>query len=145
MAEQKKRKKRRFVTYFLRGLLLLLGLLVLVVVFLGLTERGPGAEQTPAGYTRNESQYVVMDDGTQIAVDVWYPANLAPGEVMEITFDLIATSALIEVGHQIRLAIAGHDAAAFQRLPAEGKVMLDVQRNPEFASLIDLPVMERGN
>ena len=58
---------------------------------------------------------------------------------------VIATSALIEAGHQIRVAIAGHDAGTFERIPAEGEPRISVQRNPEFASFIDLPVMERGS
>lgn len=81
MTKQKKTSRvRRLASYLLRGVLLLVGLLLLAIVFFGLTEKGPGAEQTPAGYTRNESQYITMDDGTQIAVDIWYPAELAPGE-----------------------------------------------------------------
>ena len=71
-------------------------------------------------------------------------APLLPGEVTEITFDLIATSALIKAGHQIRVAIVGHDAGAFERIPAEGQPTISVQRNPAFASFIELPVMERG-
>lgn len=250
MVEKKKPSKtRRFASYFFRGMLLILGLLLLAIVFFDLTEKGPGAEPVPAGYARNESQYISMDDGAQIAVDICYPADLVPGEqvpaimlstrywrvqqpgflsrllpsdveitgnpivtlfvcstvddgafhvyledvapggkvtyliegimralhrqisdqeppyyvfgpyhtferadsasltpgeVTEITFDLIATSALIETGHQIRVAIAGHDAGAFERIPAGGEPVITLQRNPDFASHIDLPLMGKG-
>ena len=72
-------------------------------------------------------------------------APLVPGEVTEITFDLIATSALIEAGHQIRVAIAGHDAGAFERIPAGGDPVITIQRNLDYPSFIDLPLMERGS
>ncbi|MBM3290607.1 MAG: hypothetical protein FJY92_10690, partial [Candidatus Hydrogenedentes bacterium] len=29
---------------------------------------------------RNEARYLAMRDGVRIAVDVWYPADLAAGE-----------------------------------------------------------------
>ena len=39
---------------------------------------GPGSRAVPAGQRRNESRYVVMRDGVRLAIDVWYPADLAP-------------------------------------------------------------------
>jgi uncharacterized protein len=38
------------------------------------------AAKSPAGEARNFSLYVSARDGTRIAVDVWLPANLTPGE-----------------------------------------------------------------
>ena len=47
-------------------------------------------------------------------------------------------------GYQIRLAIAGHDAGAFERISAEGEATITVYREPGLASYVDLPVMEGG-
>ncbi len=66
---------------------------------------------------------------------------LVPGEVTDISFNLYATSVLIEAGHSIRVAIAGHDASMFERYPAEGTPTLSIERNSIYASYIDLPVV----
>ena len=72
-------------------------------------------------------------------------APLAPGEVTEITFDLLATSALIEAGHQIRLAF-GRDALESGRVMAgDGQPTITVYREPGLASFVDLPVMRHGS
>jgi putative CocE/NonD family hydrolase len=68
---------------------------------------------------------------------------LAPGEVAEITFGLQPTSVLIKKGHRIRIAIAGHDAGTFVRIPAEGVPILTVQRNSVYPSNIDLPIARK--
>ena len=66
---------------------------------------------------------------------------LVPGEVAEITFGLQPTSVLIRQGHRMRVAIAGHDAGTFARIPAEGVPIFTVSRNKTHASSIDLPVV----
>ncbi len=70
-----------------RGLLgavgLATGLVVLlaaVVVGAGLLYRDPNKTLTPAGQPRAASSYLTMRDGTRIAVTVWLPADLRPGE-----------------------------------------------------------------
>ncbi len=68
---------------------------------------------------------------------------LKPGQVNKLTFDLLPTSVLIKKGHQIRVAIAGHDQDSFIRYPKEGTPEISVQRNAVNASYIDLPVMKR--
>ena len=68
---------------------------------------------------------------------------LVPGEVAEITFGLLPTSALIRKGHQIRLGIAGHDEGTFVRFPDEGTPTLTISRDRVRASFIDLPVVPR--
>jgi putative CocE/NonD family hydrolase len=68
---------------------------------------------------------------------------LIPNEVTEIRFKLYATSVLIEKGHRIRIAVAGHDASVFDRYPAEGTPVLTVQRNSVYPSHIELPVKIR--
>jgi putative CocE/NonD family hydrolase len=40
----------------------------------------PGEKRTPAGKRRSTSQYVKMRDGVEIAVSVWLPSDLQPGE-----------------------------------------------------------------
>lgn len=72
-------------------------------------------------------------------------APLVPGEVAEITFDLLPISTIIRAGHRIRVAIAGHDADTFVRYPAEGTPTLAIQRNARHASWIDLPLKSRGD
>jgi putative CocE/NonD family hydrolase len=68
---------------------------------------------------------------------------LVPGEVAEISFGLLPTSVLIRKGHRIRIAIAGHDAGTFPRIPAEGVPILTVHRNSVYPSSIDLPVARK--
>lgn len=69
---------RRTRTYIKRGVLTFITLFILLIIFLGTTTEGAGAVKTPAGYTRNQSTYIDMPDGVQIAADIWYPADLAP-------------------------------------------------------------------
>jgi putative CocE/NonD family hydrolase len=70
-------------------------------------------------------------------------APMVPGEVTEIRFNLYATSVLIEKGHRIRIAIAGHDASVFARYPAAGTPVLTVQRNSVCPSHVELPMKVR--
>src|SRR5215831_11837546 len=62
------------------GLLALIAVLVVMLSFLANRVRLPGEEIVPAGSRRNFAVYVPMRDGTQIAVDVWLPPDLAAGE-----------------------------------------------------------------
>jgi predicted acyl esterase len=50
---------------------------------------------------------------------------------------------LIEKGHRLRIAIAGHDKDTFARIPTEGTPEISVQRNSVYASHVDLPMRER--
>jgi len=68
---------------------------------------------------------------------------LVPGEVAELAFGLQPTSVLFRAGHRIRIAIAGHDAAAFRRIPETGTPELRIQRNTAYPSFIELPVVPR--
>ena len=70
---------------------------------------------------------------------------LVPGEVTEITFDLLPISTIIRAGHRLRVALAGHDADTFVRHPTEGTPVLTFQRNAEHTSWIDLPVKARAD
>lgn len=66
---------------------------------------------------------------------------LVPGEVAELAFGLQPTSVLIRAGHRIRIAIAGHDASAFRRIPEAGTPEIVLLRNAEHASYVELPVI----
>ena len=68
---------------------------------------------------------------------------LVPGQISEISFNLYATSVLIQQGHRIRIAIAGADASMISRYPAEGTPTFTVQRNQVYASCIVLPMKAR--
>lgn len=66
---------------------------------------------------------------------------MVPGEVSELAFGLHPTSVLFQVGHRIRISIAGHDASAFRRVPESGTPEIRVQRNSAYPSYIELPVI----
>jgi len=71
-------------------------------------------------------------------------APLVPGEIVELTFDLFATSALIRKGHRIRIAIAGADKDSFDRYPRDGSIpTIRLERNSQYPSRIVLPVKRR--
>lgn len=65
---------------------------------------------------------------------------LIPGEVAELTIDLIPTSYLFPRGHRIRVALAGADASHFAVLQRCSR-MLAVHRSRHCASRIELPVV----
>jgi putative CocE/NonD family hydrolase len=64
---------------------------------------------------------------------------MVPGEMTEISFNLYATSVLIRQGHQIRIAIAGHDASMFMRYPKDATPVFTIFQS----SFIELPIKER--
>jgi len=68
---------------------------------------------------------------------------LTPGEIAELKFGLLPTSALIKKDHRIRIAIAGHDKDTFARIPPAGSLVITVIRNKSYASYIDLPIIKR--
>jgi uncharacterized protein len=67
---------------------------------------------------------------------------LVPGEVTEVTFDLLPTSYLFRPGHSIRVALAGADTDHFILLPADPPT-LRICRDRVRASRIDLPTIPR--
>lgn len=66
---------------------------------------------------------------------------LVPGEVTELTFELLPISVLIRKGHRIRVAIAGADKDLFPRIPETGTPTITLHHSRTRASCIDLPVM----
>jgi putative CocE/NonD family hydrolase len=67
-------------------------------------------------------------------------APMVPGEPAEIAIMLQPLAALIEAGHSIRVALAGHDASNFVRLPESGDPTLTVYHDADHPSRIILPV-----
>jgi predicted acyl esterase len=53
---------------------------VAVISLLTARVRLPCEERVPAGYRRNQSVYVRMRDGVEIALDIWLPPELRTGE-----------------------------------------------------------------
>ncbi len=66
---------------------------------------------------------------------------IVPGEVFELALGLEPTSFLFKEGHRVRIAIAGHDAASFRRIPSVGTPQLRVQRSSYYPSHIELPTL----
>lgn len=64
-----------------------------------------------------------------------------PNEITEIKFALYPTSIQLRRGHKIRVAISGADKDSFERYPNEGTPKITVERNREFASFIELPII----
>lgn len=65
---------------------------------------------------------------------------LKPGENTELKIGMHATSVLIKKGHKIRIAVAGHDAANFERIPKNEEPTIEVQRNSILSSYVELPM-----
>jgi putative CocE/NonD family hydrolase len=63
-----------------------------------------------------------------------------PGEVTNISFPLLPISALIKKGHRMRIAIAGHDANTFARIPKKDDVVISVIRDTITPSYIEIPI-----
>lgn len=69
--------------------------------------------------------------------------QLRPGENSELKIGMYATSVLIKKGHKIRIAVAGHDAASFERIPQNEDPIIKVQRNNILSSYVELPMADR--
>lgn len=70
--------------------------------------------------------------------------ELTPGKNEELKIGMYATSVLIKKGHRIRIAIAGHDASTFLRIPQNEEPTIKVQRNSIFSSKVELPMKIRN-
>lgn len=92
-------------------------------------------------------------DSTQAPYVVPYPYHsfkrenalpVVPGEIIEVTFQLIPTSILVPKGWQIRISLAGHDRDNFQRIPNEGDPILKIYRDLSHPSRIEIPFIKRN-
>ena len=70
-------------------------------------------------------------------------SELKSKEIADMKFTLLPTSVLIRKGHKVRVAIAGHDADTFVRIPETGEPVITVLRNKEYPSHIQLPVIKK--
>jgi putative CocE/NonD family hydrolase len=68
--------------------------------------------------------------------------SMTPGRITEVGIGLQPVAARIEAGHRLRIAIAGHDAGAFARVPAEGAPELDVFHDRVRPSRLHVPAWE---
>ncbi len=68
---------------------------------------------------------------------------LTPDEPTRLRFALLPLSVLVRQGHRVRLAIAGHDADQFARLPDDGTPVIRVLWGGEHASRLELPIISR--
>jgi putative CocE/NonD family hydrolase len=85
-------------------------LIVISFVALILTVPTPGDKKTPAGYTRNESRYLTMRDGVRIAIDLWYPADLAPNQRVPTIIRSTRYGRAYQLGYELKaLRIFGLD------------------------------------
>jgi uncharacterized protein len=64
---------------------------------------------------------------------------LIPDQPASTRLALYPTSVLLRKAHRIRIALAGADAAVFQRYPAEATPTWTVYREPQRPSFLDLP------
>jgi uncharacterized protein len=70
-------------------------------------------------------------------------APMTPGRAERVVIRLLPTSAVIRAGHRLRLAIAGADSAALQRVPTTGTPTLTIHRGAAGGSVLTLPVAPR--
>lgn len=66
------------------------------------------------------------------------------GQIELVTFNLWATSVLIEKGHRLRLAFAGADDGTLDRVPAKGDLKMSVHWSPNGPSALEVPVIKVG-
>lgn len=86
----------------------LIAFLIVIVAFQVRRVRLPGEEIVPAGYHRNVALYVAMRDGTQIAVDVWLPRDLAAGERVPVLICTTRYWRAVQYTWAFRLLVAFH-------------------------------------
>ena len=67
--------------------------------------------------------------------------DMIPGEVTEISLDLLPISVLLRKGQRIRVALACADMDTFAPLECTEGAEITVERNKIYASHIDLPVV----
>jgi len=71
--------------------------------------------------------------------------KMDPGKTEQISFRLLPTSIVIPAGNRLRIAIAGHDASTFTRVPADRIPTFTIHRSIEHPSSIEFPVIYRGD
>lgn len=62
------------------------------------------------------------------------------GRTYELRVPFLPISVVVPAGYRLRVAIAGHDASCFARIPASGEPIISVDHGGDRASFIVLPV-----
>jgi len=62
------------------------------------------------------------------------------GVSQEVTLGLHPISVQVQAGHSLRVALAGHDASSFARIPSVATPIWSVAHDPQHPSRIDLPI-----
>ncbi|MBL8960765.1 MAG: CocE/NonD family hydrolase, partial [Gemmatimonadetes bacterium] len=70
-------------------------------------------------------------------------APMRPGRVEKVSIRLQPISAVVKAGHRLRLAVAGADSTALERVPATGTPTLTIQRGGRGGSVLELPIAPR--
>lgn len=69
--------------------------------------------------------------------------EMVPGENVEMRIGMFATSVLVPQGYRLRIAVAGHDASTFERIPEDGNPVIEVQANGSLPSFAVIPMKTR--
>ncbi|HXV86861.1 MAG TPA: CocE/NonD family hydrolase [Gemmatimonadales bacterium] len=116
-------------------------------VYLEAVDSSGGVRYVTEGQFRALHRKVAGTDPSESVEVPWHSFTradgepLVPGQVATLEFALHPTSVLIRRGHRLRVAIAGHDAGAFLRIPAAGDPEVRIERNSVYPSGIVLPVV----
>jgi putative CocE/NonD family hydrolase len=65
---------------------------------------------------------------------------MVPGELVQLRIGLYATSVRVQKGYRLRIAIAGHDASNFKRIPQDETPTIELQTNCRLPSGVELPI-----
>lgn len=90
---------------------------------------------------RRQTQAPYVSFGAAVSFARADGAPVVPDRVEPVQVTLLPVSALIQKGHRLRVSIAGHDAGTFRRYPAEGASEFVLERSPNEASRLTLPVL----
>ena len=101
--------KRPF-TRVLYGALAFIGLAAAVLAIVVANTQLPGERLTPAGIRQSTARYVMMHDSTPIAVTIWLPPNLAPGQKAPVLMRTTRYWRSVEMGWAMRALVALHQA-----------------------------------
>lgn len=119
----------------------------LVLVYLeDVDENGKSTYITEGGLNlihRKESTNPDFDQTEPYHSFLEMDASLIPvNQQVEVNLQLLPTSVKIKAGHRIRVAIAGADSGAFDRIPQSGDPVFTFYRNAMNTSYIDLPTVQ---
>jgi putative CocE/NonD family hydrolase len=97
---------RKWMKRIALGFAALVALAVAVLAVLILRVQFPGEQMTPAGIRCNTAVYLKMRDGVEIAVDIWLPSDLKPGERLPVLMRTTRYWRARRLGWGLRLLVA---------------------------------------